>query len=415
MTDAAPEAVRGSPRPWAVLRQRGFRSLWAAHLLTTLGEAFSLVAMPWLVLQLTGSGLALGTVLALEAVPRAALMLVGGAVTDRLSPRLAMLGSAAVRAVLIGLLAALILFHTVQLWEIYAIALLTGTVSAFFIPARFSVLPSVVGEDELEAGNALLNLNQQGALFLGPAVAGLLVAATGPGPAFALDAVAFGLAALILPGVVIRQAPSAAGPPADGVSLLREIGDGLRYAWSDAGLRAAIVLSAAINFATAGAMSVGLPVLARERFAQGAAAFGIVLAAWGIGSTLGVVGAGLRAALAPFGLLIIAGVGMIGICLGLIGLAPTLPLAIAAAAAMGVAGGAVNTYAIAWLQRRTEGAMRGRVMSIVMLSAVGLAPISLALAGLFAGQPTLLFCAAAAIVLATTAGAALSRTVRQLR
>src|SRR5262249_16846095 len=151
---------------------------------TLLGESFSFVAMAWLVLQLTGSGLALGTVLALEAVPRALLMLVGGALSDRLSPRRAMVGSAAARAVLIGLLALRVLAHAVQLWPVYVVALLTGAVSAFFLPARFAILPTVVADDQLEAGNALLNLNQQGSLFLGPALAGVLVAAAGPGPAF---------------------------------------------------------------------------------------------------------------------------------------------------------------------------------------------------------------------------------------
>ena len=95
---AAPAA-----RPWRLLASAPFRRLWGAHLLTLLGETCSMVALPWLVLQLTGSGLALGAVLALQAVPRAVLMLVGGAVADRVSPRVAMLGSAGVRAVLIGL------------------------------------------------------------------------------------------------------------------------------------------------------------------------------------------------------------------------------------------------------------------------------------------------------------------------
>ncbi len=96
--------------------------------------------MPWLVLQIIGSALAVGTVLALQAVPRAVLMIVGGAVADRVSPRPAMVGSAATRAVAIGALAALILTRQVQLWEVYVAALAVGVVSAFFLPARFAVL-----------------------------------------------------------------------------------------------------------------------------------------------------------------------------------------------------------------------------------------------------------------------------------
>jgi hypothetical protein len=115
-----------------------------------------------------------------------------------------------------------------------------------------------------------------------------------------------------------------------------------------------------------------------------------------------------------FGPLVILTVAWSGVCVGLVGLAPALPFAMAATAVGGLADGTINTYGWAWLQRRTGEAMRGRVMSLVMMAAVGLAPVSLALAGLIAGRPTLLFIAAASIMLASAAGAALSRTVRSL-
>jgi len=412
MSVAATETAPARTRPWDVLAAGPFRALWTAHLLTLLGDGFSIVALPWLVLQMTGSGFALGTVLALEAIPRAALMLVGGAVADRVSPRVAMLGSAAVRAALIGLLAVLVLAHAVQLWEVYAIALLVGAVSAFFLPARFAVLPSVVDDHHLEAGNALLNLNQMASMFVGPALAGLLVAATGPGPAFLVDAAAFAAASLLLLAVpASRPAPRTASQVG---GLFVEIREGLRYAWSDVGLRATLILVTTINFAYTASMTVGLPVIAHQRFAQGAAALGSLLAAWGLGSTVGVVAAGLRRMPMRFGRLVIVGLAWSGACVGLVGLAPTLTLALAATAVGGVADGAINTYGIAWLQRRTDEVVRGRVMSLVMMAAVGLAPVSLALGGLMAGQPTLLFVSAAAVILTSAAGAALSRTVRSL-
>lgn len=413
MTTALPGVEAPAPaRPWDVLAGGPFRALWGAHLLTLLGDMFSIVALPWLVLQLTGSGLAVGTVLALEAIPRAVLMLVGGAVADRVSPRLAMLGSAAARAALIGLLAVLVLTRTAQLWEIYAVALLVGAVSAFFLPARFAVLPGAVADRHLEAGNALLNLNQQASIFVGPALAGLLVAAAGPGPAFLVDAAAFAIASLLLLAVPSR--PGAGAASSSVFSLLGEIRDGLRSAWDDAGLRAVLLVVAAVNFATTASMTVGLPVLAHQRFAQGAAALGSLLAAWGAGSTVGVVAAGLRPMPARVGPLLVVTVAWIGVCVALVGFAPTLPLALAVTAVGGLADGAINTWGLVWLQRRTEEAVRGRVMSVVMMAAVGLAPVSLALGGLIAGEPTLLFLAAGAIVVATAGGAWLSRTVREL-
>ena len=417
MSAVTREATTPLPgRPWRILASGPFRSLWAAHLLTLLGESFSYVAMPWLVLQLTGSGLAVGTVLALQAVPRTALMIVGGAIADRVSPRLAMLGSAAVRALVMGLLAVLILTHAVQLWEVYVAALAVGTVSAFFLPARYAVLPGVVPDHQLEAGNALLNLNQQGSFVVGPAVAGVLIATTSTGAAFAADAAAFALATALLLLVAVKPRPDADQAPGDGSrSLLREIVDGLAYTWNDVGLRSVIALIAVVDFWYAGAMEVGLPVLTQQRFGQGAAAFGSMVAAFGAGSTIGVIVSGLTRVPPRMGPLVIGVVSWLGVGLGLLGLAPNLVVAVSVAAATGVATGAANTFGLTWLQRRTVDAMLGRVMALVMLASFGLAPVALGLAGLLAIHHVgLIFGVGAAMILAAAVGGALSRTVRSL-
>src|ERR1700682_4256461 len=132
------------PRPWTVFSSGSFRKLWIATTLSLFGDFFSYVAMAWLVLQLTGSSLALGTVLVVQAVPRAVLMAVGGALADRISPRLTMLGSMGLRAVFVAPLAVLVLTGRVQMWEVYGIAVVVGIADAFFMPARSSLLPKVV-------------------------------------------------------------------------------------------------------------------------------------------------------------------------------------------------------------------------------------------------------------------------------
>src|SRR3954449_6540557 len=105
-----------------VLRQRNFRLLWIGEAISGLGDQFAMIALPWLALVLTGSGLALGSVLALMAVPRAALMVVGGAYVDRLSPRRVMLVSNAVRFVAVGALGLVVVSGGAQLWMLYAFA-----------------------------------------------------------------------------------------------------------------------------------------------------------------------------------------------------------------------------------------------------------------------------------------------------
>src|SRR6202163_4492692 len=181
MDERVPPATIGAPRPrpWIVFSSGSFRKLWAATTLSLFGDFFSYIAMAWLVLQLTGSSLALGTVLVVQALPRAVLMVVGGALADRISPRLTMLGSMGLRAVVVAPLAVLVLTGRVQMWQVYGIAAVFGIVDAFFLPARSSILPKVVADHELEPGNAVLNVTAQTSVILGPVLGGVIVAVFG--------------------------------------------------------------------------------------------------------------------------------------------------------------------------------------------------------------------------------------------
>src|SRR5260370_8698432 len=213
----APVAPR--PRPWTVFASGAYRKLWAAPTLSLFGDFFSYIALAWLVLQLTGSALALGTVLVVQAVPRAVLMTVGGALADRLSPRLTMLGSMGLRAVFVAPLSVLVLAGRVQMWEVYGIAVVFGIVDAFFMPARQSILPKVVADHELEPGNAVLNVTAQISVILGPFLAGVILAGLGIGWAFAGDAAFFALGFLLILWLAAarRVNPDDAGHPDGGL------------------------------------------------------------------------------------------------------------------------------------------------------------------------------------------------------
>src|SRR5438445_13800335 len=186
------------PKPWTVFTSGPFRKLWIATTLSMFGDFFSYIAIAWLVLQLTGSSLALGTVLLMQALPRAVLRMVGGALADRLSARLTMLGSMSLRAIFVAPLAVLVLTGRVQLAEVYGIAVVFGIVDAFFWPARTSILPRVVADHELEPGNAVLNVTAQASVILGPVLGGLTVAVFGIGWAFAGDGACFLVGALLI-------------------------------------------------------------------------------------------------------------------------------------------------------------------------------------------------------------------------
>ena len=386
-------------------------------MLSLFGDFFSYVAMAWLVLQLTGSSLALGTVLVAQALPRAVLMVVGGAVADRLSPRLTMLGSMGVRAAVVAPLAFLVLTGRVQMWEVYGIAAVFGIVDAFFFPARSSILPRVVSDQELEPGNAVLNITGQASVILGPVLGGVIVASFGIGWAFAGDALCFALGLLF----ILWMPTSAAARPADsgapsGGGLGSPIVAGLRYAWSDIGIRITLIVVAVIDFGANGAIGVGLPTLVHGRFGSGAAGFGVLLGAWGVGATAGALAAGVIPPPKQFGYLIVALCLWFGSTILVIGLLPTLILAAIVMAVSGVGTGVINTYGVSWLQRRTDPTMQGRVMSLVMLASMGLTPIAYAASGVLAQvNPTLLFVIAGGMTLVCGAFAATSRSVRELR
>ena len=167
-------------RPFSeVLGNRDFRLLWIGEGVSVLGDHFCMIALPWLVLQLTGDALAMGTVLALSAIPRALFMLVGGALTDRFSPRTLMLASNAIRFVLVSFLTFLVFSNQVEMWMLYTLAILFGIADAFFYPAQSSIVPQLVKKDHLQVANSLVQGTMMLTMLLGPALAGLLIAALG--------------------------------------------------------------------------------------------------------------------------------------------------------------------------------------------------------------------------------------------
>ena len=389
------------------LRQRDFRLVFGGESISLLGDQFHFVALAWLTLQLTGSGVALGTVLMTTAIPRALFMLVGGAMSDRISPRSLMLVSNALRTVVVAIIAALVLSGHAQLWQLYVLALIFGTVDAFFHPALNTIVPMLVSERLLSPANALVQIMQQLSGLIGPAIAGIVVAAMSTGPAFAFDAASFGVATLTMWLVRggRRAAPSATNDAANqrpSGGVLANIGAGVGYAWSDPAIRSLVLLIAAFNFAFTGPLLVGLPYLADTRFQGGAAAFGIIISAYGAGALSGAVLAGSLRHVPRLGLITLLTASAMGIGLAFLGNVPSVILAVIAMAAIGLGAGFINVRIVAWLQTRTPEAMRGRVMSLVLLGAVGLSPVSLAVSGVIIdfGAVSLMFAVAGAIIVA---------------
>jgi MFS family permease len=414
----SPVSASDGPQPAAKLGHPlaipHFRNLWLGSTVSVFGDQFYLVALPWLVLQLTGSSLALGAILMTAAVPRAALMLAGGALTDRFSSRRVLMATATARTLLVGAVAVLVWLKIIHLWHLYALSLLFGVADAFSFPAGSALMPTLVAPQQLPAANSVFASTAHLSGMLGPAPAGLVVKAWGIAQAFFLDALSF-----LFVIAALWRIPEPARLPASAAaarrpSMLHSIREGLRYVMNDPTLRSLVLLIAALNFCVSGPVSVGLATMAKFRFAS-ATAFGTLLSCFSGGALGGMLMAGLvkrppRRGVLLVGINFLMGLGMLAI-----GLSYRLaPIAITLAL-MGLGAGFVNVQIVSWMQARAERQVLGRVMSVVMFSAVGLLPMSLLVAGAVAQKHLgMLFLGAGALMLTVGAVAGLTSGVREI-
>ena len=249
-----------------------FRLLFAGTSLSLLGDQFALIATPWLVLQMTNDPVMLGMVLALEGLPRAGFMLIGGAVSDRLSPRRLMLVADMIRLVLTVLMSVAVFSSAVEIWMVLVFALGFGTVAGFSVPAENSIVPLLVHKNDLQAGNALMMGVGQIAGFVGPSLAGIVIGAyahslAGVGYAYAIDAVSFAVSAICL--YLIRGARPLANAGAAAEGVFAAIAAAFAFVWNDAAMRLMFVILAAINFLLIGPLLIGIPLLAKSRLPEG--------------------------------------------------------------------------------------------------------------------------------------------------
>jgi MFS family permease len=386
-----------------VMALRDFRLLFAGATTSLLGDQFTLIATPWLVLQLTHDPLALGTVLALEGIPRALFMLIGGAITDRLSPRKVMLTASIIRFFLTAMMALMVFTGIAQIWMIYLFGLAFGIVAGFAIPAENSIVPQLVAEDDLQAGNSIIMGITQLAGFVGPTIAGLLIgnfasSNTGIILAFTIDAISFIVSSITL--AMIRQAGKLATAK-NQETVWAAILAGIKYLINDRALRLVFLVLMSINFFLMGPLLVGIPVLASERLPEGAVAYGLLLSAFAGGNLAGIIGAGAlpRPTASMMKLILVMFVVAFGLGVVSLGFVSSTWFDFASMLILGLANGYVSILMFTWMQIQTPKDMLGRMMSLITFSSTGLVPISQALAGVICKWDlTMMFAIAGGIV-----------------
>ena len=384
--------MMSAPPRTALMRDRNFTWLMSGSVISAMGDQFSMIALPWLVLKLTGDPLALGMVVALMGIPRAALILFGGALVDRYSPKRVLMLTKHVNTLLLGVLAVLVFRGEATLPLVTALALGLSLASAFSIPAGTSMLPHAVSPQHLQAANGILMSIRQVTMLAGPLLAGLLFALAGDGShgmqdarglglAFGFDAFSFALSAWTLAKVKpLARAQHAAQPQRQ--PLLRSVGAGIAAVWRDATLRTAFLYWGLCSCVVGGILQVALPLLASNRL-HGASALALLAGAQGAGSLAGMAITGLigRRRIGNLGVTLLLLDGVIGLLMPLLGMITTSWQGAAVTAVIGVLGGFVNVTVYTWVQQRVPQAMLGRTMSIFMFVVMGLTPLSAAVAG----------------------------------
>jgi MFS family permease len=366
-------------RTFHSLHSRNFRRFFYGQLVSVTGTWMQSVAAAWLVLQLTHSGVALGVQMALNFGPIIPLGAWAGLLADRLDKRRILIGTQTAFAGLAIALWALVALHVATLWEVYALTLLQGIVTAVDTPARQSFYAEMVGTDLLTNAVSLNSAVMTGTRIVGPALAALLIATVGLAPCFLINGISY---LAVIAGLLAMRV-SELHRTSTGARGKGQLRAGLEYVWRTPELRRpllwmAVVFTFSFNF------SVLLPLLAERAFHGDATTYGLILSAMGVGSLAGALAMARQKDPNPRRLAIAtAGFGVASL---LAAVAPNYRLELLAMAPVGILSMVFMITANSTLQLTSRPEMRGRVMSLYAIVFLGGTPIGAPVAGWLAQQ-----------------------------
>jgi MFS family permease len=358
-----------------------YRLFWFGQLISLSGTWMQTTAQAWLVLKLTNSPVALGTVTFLQFVPITILTLFGGVLADRLPKRTVLLFTQSVAMLQAFLLAILVMTNSVQLWQVYLLALLLGIVNAFDNPTRQAFVSELVGKNYLQNAIALNSSLFNTARVIGPALGGVVISIVGIGQAFLFNAISF--LPVIVGLLLMRSGEFYDTERSRRGNIFRQVAEGIQYA-----VRTPKVFLILLTMAIVGTFGYNygtiLPLLARYVLNAGAVGLGILTSAVGIGSLAAALGVASARRISEVTLL---SAGFIfSVLLILVGISSWLPLTLILLIFMGAVGIVYTASSNTGLQLNTPGELRGRVMSLYFLLFAGTTPIGGFLIGVLAAR-----------------------------
>lgn len=416
----APSAWRA--KTFRALQYRNYRLFFYGQLVSLVGTWMQQVAQQLLVYRITDSASKLGIVAAAGALPVLLFSLWAGVLVDRVPKRTLIVMTQVTAMILAFVLAGLVYFGVVQFWHVVVLSALLGCVNAVDMPARQSFVPDMVGREDLPNAVALNSSVFNAARVVGPAVAGLLVAAVGEALAFTLNGVSY---LAVIAGLLMMNLPRFEAKPSSRTPLT-DLLDGLRYVARDPLKR--VLMSALVVQTVFGTFHITLmPVFAQDVFvvngvallADSGARLGFLSASFGLGALIGAIFLASSADRLSVGSRIMTGLLVYPVAFILFSVAPSFWLALPLLALGGWAMITLLATTNTLLQTTTPDVLRGRVMSLYTLALVGLMPAGSLLAGYLAenlgSAPLALGLGQAVVLLASILIFFFAPRVRQVR
>lgn len=362
------------------LRHRNFRLFWSGQLVSLVGTWMQNVGQAWLVLELTHSAFKLGVVSALQFLPMLFLSFFTGPFIDYFDKRRIIIGTQAMLMALAFVLSVLVWTGTVQYWHVVVLATLLGMVNTIDMPARQAFIIDMVGREDLMNAIALNSSIFNAARAVGPALAGLLIAAAGTAVCFFMNGLSF---LAVLGGLLLMKTERVSRQEKPSLHFVQDIGEAISYIRGTPVVLTTILLVSVVSvFGTN--FSVLVPVFSKMELHRDAAAFGFLMSAFGLGALTGAVSMAITSRSGPKPAYLLGGGLSLSVVLMLIGLQRSYGLT---ALLLALAGWSMVTFfgmANTMVQLNTEDRLRGRVMSVYTLSFGGLTPFGSIFAGTIA-------------------------------
>jgi MFS family permease len=361
-------------RTFSALRFRNYRLYLASQLISFSGSWMQGLAQAWLVLELTGSGTALGTVTAMQFLPTLFLAPLGGTLADRLDKRTLIIATQSAAGLLAITLGLITWSGHVELWMVYLIAAGSGLITAVDNPARQVFVMEMVGPTELSNAVTLNSVVVNAARAIGPAVGGILIATLGIWQCFVVNGISY--VAVVAAMIYVRK--SELYPAHRAERAPRQLRQGLRYAWDTPTLRTTLIMLALIGMFLL-EFNVTLPLLAHQTFGAGASGVAAMSALIGVGAVFG--GLVVAAAGPPSAQRLVGVSALFGALALVLAVTPTLLMAYVVLPFVGAASVAVIAVGNATLQLNSAPHLRGRVMALFSVALMGTTPIGGPLVG----------------------------------